>query len=255
MTLLQDVRYACRVLLNDPWFTVVAALALGLGIGLNTTVFTFVNAVLIRGLPFDHAEQILYLNTRNVVTNDEQGVSIADLQDWRAQAHTFEGLAAFDEHEMNVSDTGRPAERIGGADVTANTFQLLRQAPLLGRDFAPDEDQPGAAPVVILGYSVWKNRYGSDPAILGRAIKIDDRAAEIVGVMPEGMRFPTNADLWRPYVPTPAQAAKRDDRGLGVFGRLAPRTTQSPAGTELSAIAARLRQQYPDTNKDLGVCG
>ena len=253
MTLLQDVRYACRVLLNDPWFTVVAALALGLGIGLNTTVFTFVNAVLIRGVPFDHAEQILYLNTRNVVTNDEQGVSIADLQDWRAQAHTFEGLAAFDEHEMNVSDTGRPAERIGGADVTANTFQLLRQAPLLGRDFAPDEDQPGAAPVVILGYSVWKNRYGSDPAILGRAIKIDDRAAEIVGVMPEGMRFPTNADLWRPYVPTPAQAAKRDDRGLGVFGRLAPGATQSQAGTELSAIAARLRQQYPDTNKDLGV--
>src|SRR3982751_1984097 len=136
MTLLQDIRYAVRLLIGDPWFTVVAALALGLGIGLNTTVFTFVNAVLIRGLPFDHAEQILYLNTRNVTTNDDQGVSVADLQDWRAQAHAFEGRAACDENEMNVSDTGRPAERVRGAEVTANVFRLLRQAPLLGRDFA-----------------------------------------------------------------------------------------------------------------------
>src|SRR6476620_5680613 len=139
MTLLQDVRYACRLLIKDPWFTLVAALALGLGIGLNTTVFTFVNAVLIRGLPFDHSEQILYLNTRNVTTNDDMGVSVPDLQDWRAEARAFEGLASFDETQMNVSDPGRPAERIRGADVSANTFRLLRQAPFLGRDFAPDE--------------------------------------------------------------------------------------------------------------------
>ena len=102
------------------------------------------------------------------------GVSIADLQDWRAQAHTFEGLAAFDEHEMNVSDTGRPAERIGGADVTANTFQLLASGAAPGPRLRAGRGPAGAAPVVILGYSVWKNRYGSDPAILGRAIKIND---------------------------------------------------------------------------------
>ena len=99
---------------------------------------------------------------------------------------------------------------------------------------------------------MWKNRYGGDPGILGRSIKIDDRAAEIIGVMPDGMRFPTGADLWRPYVPTAAQAAKRDDRSLGVFGRLAPGATQRLAQAEMSAIAARLQQQYPDTNKDLG---
>jgi len=253
MTLLQDLRYACRLLVNDPWFTVVAALALGLGIGLNTTVFTFVNAVLIRGLPFDHAEQIVYLNTRNLTDNSDRPVSVADFQDWRAQAHTFEGLAVFDETQMNVSETGRAADRIRGAEVSANTFHLLRQPPLLGRDFNLDEDQPQAAPVVILGYSVWKNRYGGDPGILGRSIKVDDRAAEIIGVMPEGMRFPTNADLWRPYVPTAAQAAKRDDRNLSVFGRLGPGTTMRQAQEEMTAIAARLRQQYPATNKDLGV--
>jgi putative ABC transport system permease protein len=252
MTLIQDLRYACRLLLNDPWFTAVAAVALALGIGLNTTVFTFVNAVLIRGLPFEGAGQLLYLNTRNAGTNDDMGVSVADLRDWQAQTRTFEGLAAFDEHQMNVSETGRPAERIRGADVSANTFRLLRQAPLLGRDFAPGEDRPEAAPVAILGHSVWKNRYGSDPGVLGRSIKIDDRAAEIIGVMPEGMRFPTGVDLWRPYVPTAAQAAGRDDRSLGVFGRLAPGATQRLAQDEMSAISARLRTQYPDTNKDLG---
>src|SRR4051812_47485062 len=208
MTLIQDIRYACRLLLNDPWFTAVAAVALALGIGLNTTVFTFVNAVLIRGLPFDGAGQLLYLNTRNAGTNDDMGVSVADFRDWQAQTRTFEGLAAFDEHQMNVSETGRPAERIRGADVSANTFRLLRQAPLLGRDFAPGDDRPEAAPVAILGYSVWKNRYASDPGVLGRSIKIDDRAAEIIGVMPEGMRFPTGADLWRPFVPTAARADK-----------------------------------------------
>src|SRR3954447_19238206 len=123
MTLIQDLRYACRLLLKDPWFTAGAAVALALGIGLNTTVFTFVNAVLIRGLPFEGAGQLLYLNTRNVGTNDDMGVSVADLRDWQAQAGTFEGLAAFEERQMNVSETGRPAERIPGAEVSANIFR------------------------------------------------------------------------------------------------------------------------------------
>ena len=152
---------------------------------------------------------------------------------------------------MNVSESGRSAERFSGASVSANTFQLLRQPPLLGRDFAPGEDRPEAPPVVILGYSVWKNRYASDTAILGKTIKINDIASVVIGVMPEGMRFPTNADVWTPFVAKDDLLTKRDVRSLGVFGRLAPGATRSTAQAEMSGIAARLRQQYPDTNKDL----
>jgi putative ABC transport system permease protein len=250
MTLLQDLRYACRLLLKDPWFTLVAALALGLGIGLNTTIFTFVNAVLIRGLPFDHSEELLYLNSRSVATGDDRSVSFLDFEDWRTETRAFQGLAVLDPGTMNISEAGRPAERFSGANVSANAFKLLRQQPLLGRDFAEGEDRPEAAPVVILGYSVWKNRYASDPAILGRTIRVNDVATLVIGVMPEGMRFPTNGDLWRPFVAKDDQLTKRDVRSLGVFGRLAPGASRSTAQAEISGIAARLRSQYPDTNKD-----
>ncbi len=252
MTLLQDIRYAFRLLVNDPWFTIVAAITLGLGIGMNTTVFTFVNAVLIRGLPFDRPEEILYVSARNVATGDDRSVSYLDLEDWRAATHTFEGLGALAPTTMNVSDAGRPAERYSGAHVSASTFRLLRQQPLLGRDFAVGEDRPEAPPVVILGYTVWKNRYGSDPLVLGRTIRVNDIACVVVGVMPEGMQFPSSADMWRPFIPTGDQTTKRDVRSLGVFGRLAPGASRATAQAELSGIAARLQQQHPDTNKDMG---
>ena len=253
MTLLQDLRYAARLLIRDPWFTLVAATALGLGIGLNTTVFTFVNAVLIRGLPFDRPGELLYLTSRTLTDGDDRGSSYLDLSDWRGQTKTFQGLAALEPSTMNVSEAGRPAERVTGAFVSANTFGLLRQAPILGREFAAREDTPEAAPVVILGYSVWKNRYGGDPGVLGRTIRVNDVASTIIGVMPEGMRFPTNADMWRPLVPQKDRLTKRDNRSLGVFGRLSPGATRATAQTEMTGIAARLAQQYPDTNKDIGV--
>jgi predicted permease len=252
MTLLQDIRYAIRLLLHDPWFTIVAAVTLGLGIGMNTTVFTFVNAVLIRGLPFERPEEILYVSARNVATGDDRSVSYLDLEDWRAATHTFEGLGALAPTTMNVSDPGQPAERYSGAHVSANTFKLLRQQPLLGRDFADGEDRPEAPPVVILGYTVWKNRYASDPLVLGRTIRVNDVPCVVVGVMPEGMQFPSSADLWRPFIPTADQTTKRDARSLGVFGRLAPGASRAAAQAELSGIAARLQQQHPETNKDMG---
>jgi putative ABC transport system permease protein len=251
MMLLHEIRYACRLLLKDPWFTLVAALALGLGIGLNTTVFTFVNAVLIRGLPFDHSEELLYLNSRSIATGDDRSVSYLDFQDWRAQTHAFQGLAALEPNTMNISEAGRPAERFSGASVSANTFKVLRQQPILGRDFAPGDDRPEAPPVVILGYTVWKNRYASDPGVIGRTIKVNDVACAVIGIMPEGMRFPVNADLWRPFIGRDDQLTKRDVRTIGLFGRLAPGATRSTVQAELSGIAAGLRQQYPDTNKDI----
>ncbi len=175
MNLLQDLRFACRLLLKDPWFTLVAATALALGIGVNTTVFSLVNAVLIRGLPFDGASEIVYLATRNTTGDDGDNgtpASWREFQEWRTRARSFEGIAGFIQGQMNISDPDHPAERVSGASVSANTFRLLRQQPVMGRDFADGEDAPGAAPVVIIGHQIWKNRFASDPDVLGRPLKI-----------------------------------------------------------------------------------
>jgi predicted permease len=252
MTLLQDLRFAARLLVKDRWFTLVAALTLALGIGVNTTVFTFVNAVLIRGLPFDHSEDIVYLATRDT-THDEQDsspVSWREFVDWRAKSRAFVGLAAFRSAQTNVSDPDHPAERISGSTVTANMFGLLRQQPFIGRDFAPGDDAAGAAPVAILGYQVWKNRYSEDPAILGKVIKINDVSHTVIGVMPPGVRFPTNADLWRPLLPVTDLEASRN-RNIDAFGRLASGVTWTQAGAEMHAIAQALQSTYPDTNKNI----
>src|SRR5687767_4517646 len=251
--MMQDVTFAFRMLVKDRWFTLVAVVALGLGIGLNATVFTFVNAVLIRGLPFHHPEQILHVNGRNTATGDGSGVSYLDAEELRAQSKTFTGLAAYRNDSLIVTENGRPPERVRGYAMSAASFALLGQAPQLGRAFAAGEDQPGAHPVAILGYAIWTSRYAGDAQILGRVININGTAHEIVGVMPEGVKFPTNAEMWRPLIPEADALKRRDLRNLNMFGRLADGTTRAAATTELSAIAARLEAQYPDTNKNLGV--
>jgi putative ABC transport system permease protein len=252
MNLYQDLRYALRMLLKDPWFTTVAAVALGLGIGVNTTVFTFVNAVLIRGLPFERPDEIVFLATRDTTGRDSDNGSPAswqEFEDWRAKARSFSGLAAFRPLQMNVSDPDHPAERVSGASVTANTFALLGQQPFLGRDFAPGDDAAGAAPVAILGYRVWKNRYSSDAGVIGRTLKINEVAYSIIGVMPEGMRFPTNADMWRPLLPPAADG--RHNRNTSVFGRLAPGVSWSQASAAMSIISRELQTAYPEQNKNI----
>ena len=139
---MNDLRFAVRMLLKDKWFTIVAILALGLGIGVNSTVFTFVNAVLIRGLPFPDAHQIVHLNARTA-ENADRSVSYPDYLDWRSQTRGFVSLAAYRQGTMNVSDSGHPPERTSGAWVTANAFGVIAQRPILGRDFRPGEDEEG----------------------------------------------------------------------------------------------------------------
>jgi putative ABC transport system permease protein len=247
---MHDLRFAVRILLKDKWFTLVAILALGLGIGVNSTVFTFVNAVLLRGLPFPNSHEIVHLNALTT-ENAERNVSYPDYLDWRSQTKTFVSLAAYRQGTMNVSDSGHPPERTSGAWVTANAFSVIAQRPVLGRDFREGEDQEGAEPVVILGYGLWTARYGADPAILGRTIKVNEIASTIVGVMPDGLKFPTNADMWQALRPD-AEMKKRGSQELGVFGRLAPGVSINEGRTEMAGIARRLEQQYPDTNKGVG---
>jgi putative ABC transport system permease protein len=252
-SVLQDIRFALRMLAKDRWYTLVAVIALGLGIGLNATVFTFVNAVLIRGLPFHHPEQILHVSGRNTATRNGSGISFLDYQEFRAQAKTFAGLAAYRGGNFTITESGRPPERIQGVFVSANTFSLLGQAPLHGRTFAEGEDSKEAAPVALVGYGTWQSRYGGDPGLVGRVIKVNDVACTVIGIMPERMKFPNNAELWRPLVPEEDDLVRGDNRSLNLFGRLAPGVSRREAETEMSGIAARLEQQYAESNKNMGV--
>jgi putative ABC transport system permease protein len=251
MNLLHDLRFAVRLLIKDKWFTTVAVIALALGIGVNATVFTFVNAVLIRGLPFNDPDRILVVGTRDARGRD-RGTSYPDFEDWRAATRTFSGLTAYSGQTMNVSDEGRAPERFQGPYTSWSTFKLIGQQPLIGRDFLGEDDRPGAAAVVILGNGVWKNRYGSDPSVLGRTIKVNEVPATVIGVMPEGFRFPQEADLWMPLAQMPRlRELKRDTRNIEVFGRLAANVTQGQAQSEMDTIARKLAGEFPDTNKDV----
>jgi len=252
MGLWEDVRFAVRLLVKDKWFTLVAAIALALGIGVNTTVFTFVNAVLIRGLPIDEPDAVMALDSRDPVRDRQMGVSYLDYRDWKDSARTFESLAAFTGTTANVSDEGKLPERYSGAFVTANTFHIMRQRPILGRDFLAEDDRPGAQAVVLLGHGVWQNRYGLDPNVVGRTVRINDVPSVVIGVMPEGFKFPFNSDLWQPLsVINGIQEQKRNARGLQAFGRLAIGVTREQAQAELINVGQKLTTDYPDTNKDV----
>jgi putative ABC transport system permease protein len=248
--LIQDLRFALRLLWKDRWFTAAAATALALGIGVNTTVFTFVNAVLLRGLPFPDADRLVFVQAVNRDNGDDFGASWLDLQDWRQSAPAFEGLEVWTDGTMNVSETGRLPERARGTWISAGAFQRLRQPVLLGRDFAPGDSAKDAPPVVILGYGLWKERYGGDAAVLGRVIRINEVPATIVGVMPEGMKFPVNAALWQAWRPD-AEDDKRDAHRLSAFGRLTPASSISQAQAQLDAITTRLAREHPETNKGI----
>jgi predicted permease len=252
MGLWQDLQFAIRLLVKDRWFTLVATVALALGIGVNATVFTFVNAVLIRGLPFDDPDRILAINSHDPVRDRNMGVSYLDYKDLGSATKTFTSLAAYTGATMNVSDEGRAPERFNGSFVSANAFKVIGQGPAIGRDFLPEDDRPGAVPAVLLGSGIWKTRYGGDRAILGRTIRVNDVPSVVIGVMPEGFKFPQNADLWQPLALIPAlETQKRNSRGFEAYGRLAPGIPLEQARAELLTIGRRLMKDYPDTNKDV----
>lgn len=248
--MLQDIRFAFRLMVRDRWFAAVAVLVLSLGIGINAMVFTLVNAVLFKGLPFPESGNLYMLGWRTD-GGDSTSVSWPELHDWRTQAGTFEGLAAFANQSFNISDDRSLPEQARGARLTANAFGVLRQAAALGRDFLPEDEQRGAELVVILGHNLWKNRYSSDPAVLGRTVRLNGQAATIIGVMPPDMQFPSNAELWVPIRPTENQEQQRGARFMNVFGRLAPGAMRGVADTEMNGIAGRLVAEYPEAYKGI----
>jgi putative ABC transport system permease protein len=247
---MHDLRYAIRTLIRAPTFTIVSVLCLGLGIGVNTSIFTVVNGVIVRQLPFDQPDRLLVLDetpARN--PGDTVPVSYPNLRDWQQASRLLE-IAAVDPRDLALSD-GQQPERFEGAVVTWNLFPMLGVHPAVGRAFRADDDRLGAAPVVILSDLVWRRRYGADRSTIGRSVLVNGTAHTIVGIMPPGFAFPERQDLWIPLVPL-EHTRGRSDRGLLAYGRLKPGATVEQARAEIAGIAVRLERQYPATNRGWG---
>src|SRR5687768_11113010 len=252
MSLFQDLRYAVRLLLKDRWFTAIAAVVLALGIGANNAVFTIVNAVLLRSMPFPNSEQLVVMLTRDI-RGQQSGVSLADFADWRDSSRTLSGMSLIFSGSFNVSDEGRIPEQYPGAYVSANYFKMIGIAPILGRDFAAEDDGPGGPPVVMLSNAVWQQRYGGDRGVLGTQIRLNGITATVVGVMPQGLGFPQQEQIWLPtsQFPPALRQQPRQARNYFVLGRLQDGVTLAQARSELRTIGQQLAGKYPDTNKDL----
>lgn len=244
MLLWADVRHALRLMAKDRAFTALAVLTLSLGIGVTGAVVIIVNAVLLRGLPYDQPDRLAYVGVRAADRGLASQVSLPEYGDWRGAARSFEDLAAFTGSTVTISGDERAPESARAAWVTANAFRVLGQDLLLGRDFLAGEDAPGAAPVVILGYGLWQGRFAGDAGILGRAVKIDQMPSVVIGVMPDGMTFPFRTDLWLPLIPTP-ERNRREARVVNMFGRLRDEVRLADAQAEATALAARLERDHP----------
>ncbi len=246
-----ELRFALRSLRSQPGLSILGIFALAMGIGFTTIMFSIVHGALYRGLPFPDGDRIYYLETTDPADSEgEMAVYIHDIVEWRENQRSFEGLAAFYQGTVNVSGLDRP-ERYDGGFMSANSFQLLGVQPFLGRDFRPQDDTPGAPQALILGFHVWRDRYGSDPGVLGQAVRVNGRDGTIIGVMPEGFRFPVLQDVWIALQADPLADPRGQGRQLSVFGKLREGVTVDAARVDLAGISRRLALAYPETNEGL----
>lgn len=252
MNLWQDLRFAVRMLIKDRWFTIVTVVTLAVGIGLNATVFALVSAVLIRDLPFSNPDRVVSVGTRDMRSNRDRGVSYSEFDSMRhASVPTLQGAAAYAESTMNVSDGSGVADRYVGCFLGAPAFRTLGIAPFLGRDFEPADDLPGSSATVILSHGLWTRRFGSDPAVLGRVIRINGVPSTVIGVMPPKFQFPLVAELWRPLAAMPGLLdQRRDARTLGVAARLADGVTVEQAQADLVRLFDVWTKEFPETTAD-----
>jgi len=254
-TFLQDIRYGIRSLLKQPAFTAIAIITIALGIGANTAIFSVVNAVILRPLPYPDADKLVMLwSTTPKDGNQEQPFSFADFNDVRAQAKSFSNIAAASPlWNFTLTGGGEP-EPIQGLFVSQNLFDMLGARPAIGRGFLPDDDRQGANPVVVISHALWQRRFGGDSNVLGRALNVSGVNASIVGVMPADFYFlESAAELWAPLSQNQFAGSARNVRLLSVVGRLNDGVPLTQANAELSAISGQLAAQYPDTNSGFGL--
>lgn len=264
-TLLKDLSYGLRGLLKHPGFTFVAVITLALGIGANSAIFTVVNGVLLRPLPFAAPDQLVFIWQTHPfgkrIGIEQIPVSNADFHDWQEQSNLFEGMSMIDSWGGNL--TGDAPEHVEGSKVSVNIFSLLRVQPMLGRDFTPEQAKPGNERVVILSHSLWQRRFGSDPTIVGRPVQIDGQPFTVQAVMGPDFVFPrevglpdyfsfAKSEMWLPIALTDEQRKNRGSHHIAVIARLKPGVTLEQAQSQLAGIARNQEQQNPDDSKDWG---
>ncbi len=251
-TVTQDVRYAWRGILAHRWFSAAIILTLALGIGLNTMIFTLVDAVLHKPVPVPGGERLVSVTNRSLVRDDSNvPISYPDFVDYKTQTHSFEALEATVGVMAILSESDVTPQQFLVSRATSGIFSMVHANAMLGRAFLPTDTLAGAPPILVIGYDIWQERYAGQPSVIGRQVHVDGQPATIVGVMPKGFMFPGNNDAWMP-LQSNADLAKRDKRQLRAFAILKPGVTIRAANAELDGIAARLAGQYPE-DKDLGM--
>ena len=245
-TFLQDLRYGLRVLARNPGFAAIAVLTLALGIGANTAIFSIVDAVLLRSVPYQESNRLVWISSINPHFNNLSESSGPDYLDWKRQADIFDSVAAFQARKFTLTGQSQ-AEEIMGSSVSSDFLRVMRVAPMLGRDFLPEEHQAGKNQAVLLGYGFWQQRFGGDRAAIGKTIDIGLSPYTIVGVLPPGFDYPFEAQLWTPlHVEDTADA--RGSFYIHVIGRLRTSIAIRAAQARLDAMALRFQQQYPETH-------
>jgi putative ABC transport system permease protein len=246
----QDLTYAVRMMRKNPGFTVMATIILALGIGANTAIFSVVHAVLLRPLPYPNGQQLIFIRQQAQKQGlDDIQFSVHEIQDYREQNKTLSGLVEYHNMSFILLGHGDP-DRVRSAVVSANYFDLFEVKPLLGRTFVPDDDKLGAAPVLLLSYPYWKNKFGSDPSIVGKTFEMNDKVHTVVGVLPPLPQYPSESDVYMPTSACPFRSGKalienRDARMMEAFGRLKPGVSVVQANADFSTIAGRLKSEYP----------
>lgn len=251
-TLLQDLRYGAQMLRKNPGFTLIAAITLGLGIGANTAIFSLVNAVLLRSVPYLDNPRLVAIESGNELRGVETfgGTAPADFWDWKEQCPAFEQLAAMS-GDGGVAVRGDRPELLRGPRVSANFFDLLNAKPLMGRTFTPEDGVVAAPDTVVLSYSTWQRKFGGDPNIIGKML--DNNGVQVIGVMQPDFKYPDYAESWIPLSRDSGEMQLRRARYFTVYGLLKPGQTVESAQNELKAVAGRLAQQYPESNKSITV--
>jgi putative ABC transport system permease protein len=252
--MLSDLRYAFRSLRKSPGFTAVVVLTLALGIGANSTIFSVINAVLLRPLPYHEPAGLVRIYETDVEQgNDRFYVALANYRDWKSRSRVFSGLAIYRERNQVLTGGGEP-ERIRSAMATADLFPVLGVAPAMGRAYTADEDRPGGAATVVLSDRLWRRRFAADPRVLGRTLMLSGRAYTVTGVMPPSFRFPsTDVDVWMPAAISEAEWAHRGAHNHDVVARLRPEVTVEQASAEMQSIGRQISVEHPSFQRDFGV--
>ena len=252
--LFQDVRYGARTLAKRPGYAALAGMTLGLGIGANTAIFSVINGVLLKPLPYEHGDRLAIVRQSAPLSGQAQiGVAVAEYYDYREQAKVFDGLVEYHQMNFDLLNRGEP-DRVDAGVVSHNFFDLLGITPILGRSFVKADDEPGAEAVLILSHRYWRQKFGADPAIVGRMFEMNDRPHRVIGVLPNVPHYPQENDVYMPVLACPFRAAaerniaqnRRAFGGLSVFGRLGPGVSHEQAASAVSTVNQRFVADYPN---------